>query len=258
MSQIYKNDGDIGLEGENMTKGIQNKYHNLTNKNFWSDIYTIMLLSVFLIGGWLNSGLLAAEEIELKNSSNTIKTAQDYYLKGKELIIKGEYQKANEAFKKAEEILSETQQTTTPNNVEKDNLTQKEEARVIAIQLDEDKMFKRAKEAFNEGRLDEAINLYKKTLLVAPKNYNLHYNLGVIYLKKSDYLNAAEEFKKVVSLNADDADAYYNLGVIYESFLNDKDKALHYYRKYLKYSSHKEEKKVVKTWVDYINRQKAK
>ena len=38
--------------------------------------------------------------------------------------------------------------------------------------------------------------------------------MGVIYLRKGKYKEAAEEFKKATQINPKNADAYYNLGII--------------------------------------------
>ena len=80
----------------------------------------------------------------------------------------------------------------------------------------------------------------------------MHYNLGVILSKQKDYGKAAAEFKKVVELRPDDADAYYNLGVIYAEHLPNRDKALSFFRQYLKLSPHSQDagwvKQYIATW----------
>lgn len=226
------------------------------NKKFGNIIYIIMLLPVFLIGSLSNSSLLAGGEGELKSFSDTMARAQDYYLKGKEFILKGEYQKANEAFQKAEEILSRSfQKSNSSKNLPPLSVEQAESEGGKTKQREGGNILERAKKAFKENKLDEALGLYKRALNIYPKSYDIHYNLGVIYLKQRNYLNAAKEFQTVVSLNRDDADAYYNLGVIYENFLNDKTQAIRYYKKYLRCSRSDREKKLVKSWIDYIKRE---
>jgi tetratricopeptide (TPR) repeat protein len=199
-----------------------------------------ILFFLFLIGSTIHIDTLLSAE---KNLPEAIKKTQDYYLEGKKLILKGDYEKANEVFKKAEQILKETYGEYI-KTLEKNSSESKE------------KLFKKAEQAFKEGKLEEAIEAYKNLITFYPKNYNLHYNLGVVYLKKGDYLNAAKEFEEVISLNKRDTDAYYNLGIIYENFLNDKKRAIEFYKQYLKYSTHEKEKKEVKRWVNFLKEER--
>jgi len=60
-----------------------------------------------------------------------------------------------------------------------------------------------------------------------------HYNMGVMFAKKRDYVRAANEFRQVVELRPDDLDAHYNLGVIYAEHRPDREKAMKFFRKYL-------------------------
>jgi chromosome segregation ATPase len=60
-----------------------------------------------------------------------------------------------------------------------------------------------------------------------------HYNLGVLFTQRDDYIRAIKEFRKVVELKPNDGDAYYNLGLIYAEHVPDRQKALQHFRRYL-------------------------
>lgn len=66
------------------------------------------------------------------------------------------------------------------------------------------------------------------------ENADMHYNLGVLFSQNKEYPRALTEFRKVLELRPDDADAHYNIGVIYAEHVRDRDKALSYFRRYLK------------------------
>jgi tetratricopeptide (TPR) repeat protein len=199
-----------------------------------------------------------------------LKTAEDYYIKGKELLLKGEYQKANEAFKQSQALLDKIASYPVAAPA-KDTIVSKEPeeektkpvAKTTGIikmsaPLTEEEVLHKAQQACLNGDLDKALKLYKQAAELYSRNADIHYNLGVIYLKKEKYAQAAEQFRRAVIINRHDADAYYNLGVLYESFLSDPERALKYYKKYLKYSRDKADKQLVKKWIEHLKKQKVK
>lgn len=66
-----------------------------------------------------------------------------------------------------------------------------------------------------QGRIDEAIQLYKKVLRLQPNYLEIHYNLGIAYAKKGLTNEAINAYKKAIELNPNFAEAYANLGLIY-------------------------------------------
>ena len=76
-----------------------------------------------------------------------------------------------------------------------------------------------------------------------------HYNMGVLFSAKNDYVRAEKEFAKVVELQPGDADAYYNLGVIYAERLPDRQKAMTSFRKYLQLKPHAKDASWVKQYI---------
>ena len=53
---------------------------------------------------------------------------------------------------------------------------------------------------------------------------NSYFNLGLIYFKQKDYLNAIEYFQKTIDINDEDIYAHFYIGNIYKE-LGDKDSA---------------------------------
>ena len=50
----------------------------------------------------------------------------------------------------------------------------------------------------SQGKIDDAINKYKKALRLEPNNREAHYNLAVAYNKKGLFKEAIEEYKTVI------------------------------------------------------------
>jgi len=193
-------------------------------------IYFFFLVSVLILNA--------------QNYINNIEEAKKLYQEGKKALERGDYKKADEFFKKAEGILKEGESEKGKIKLSKE--TKKEK-------IDKIKLLKEANKAYYENDFDKAMSLYKKLLNSVKENSNLYYNLGVIYLRKGRYKKAIEEFKKATRINPKNADAYYNLGIIYESFLGDRNEAIDYYKKYLRYSR-AEDRERVKKWVEYLKR----
>src|SRR3990172_11078884 len=65
------------------------------------------------------------------------------------------------------------------------------------------------------GLYDEAIEMYKKSLLREPNNSDAYKNMGIAYLQKEKYDEAIEALRKVIELKPKDYDACYSLGTAY-------------------------------------------
>jgi tetratricopeptide (TPR) repeat protein len=65
------------------------------------------------------------------------------------------------------------------------------------------------------GRYQEAIRTLKHAVQTKGDFAEAYYNLGVAYNKTGCYPEAAEAFRSVIKIKPDDAEALYNLGVIY-------------------------------------------
>ncbi len=67
----------------------------------------------------------------------------------------------------------------------------------------------------DQGKLEDAVFMYNRAIILNEKSYKAHYNLGNIYLEQEKPFLAIEEFKKAVKYNPDFAYGYYNLGCAY-------------------------------------------
>ncbi|MCX5701903.1 MAG: tetratricopeptide repeat protein [Candidatus Omnitrophica bacterium] len=89
---------------------------------------------------------------------------------------------------------------------------------------------------------------------------NMHYNLGVFYMKGKEYTRAIAELEKTIELTPDDAYAHFNLGYIYAEYLVDRPKAIEHFSHYLRLSKSKDKdvdwvRKYILTWETYGGKQ---
>lgn len=68
---------------------------------------------------------------------------------------------------------------------------------------------------YNEGRYDQAISDFTRTLEINPKLGNVYYNRGAAYWVKGEYDNAISDFNKALEINPRDPDAYISRGGVY-------------------------------------------
>lgn len=76
--------------------------------------------------------------------------------------------------------------------------------------------FAAAKEAIKAGRLEEAEGLYKSILETTPGMASAHFNLGVVYRQKKDWVAAEAAFTKAIELEPDSSEGYAALAGVYE------------------------------------------
>jgi Flp pilus assembly protein TadD len=74
------------------------------------------------------------------------------------------------------------------------------------------KEFEKGVEADHKGNADDAVQHYLKALSYSPDFYPAHNNLGALYVGKSDFKPAEEQFREAIRLDQSDAQAYFNLG----------------------------------------------
>ncbi len=135
------------------------------------------------------------------------------------------------------------------------------------IQLRE-KLNKLNKDYFAAAKKNRAL---EKKIVEAPKKFveiarqnkalirqtaDMHYNLGVFYMKNKEYQRAVAEFEKCIELTPDDAYAQFNLGYIYAEYLISRAKAIEYFRQYLRLAKGQDKdidwvKKYILTWEAY-------
>ena len=91
---------------------------------------------------------------------------------------------------------------------------------------------------------------------------DMHYNLGVSFIKSQEYERAVKEFTQVIELKPDDAEAHYNLGYIYAEHLVDRPTAIKHFKDYLAYAKDAADRDWVKqyifTWQTWYGKEKIK
>ena len=81
---------------------------------------------------------------------------------------------------------------------------------------------------FNDN-LDEAIDCYNKLLLIEPQNGQIYYELGHLYLKKDDKMNACNAFK--LAIKKDENNPFYHNSFAYSLVqLEQYDEAIEHYQ----------------------------
>ena len=72
-------------------------------------------------------------------------------------------------------------------------------------------LFNEGNNAFFLGRLIDAKELYKKTIVSNPNFLDGHYNLGITYKKLGKFRKAEQKFKETITINSKFLDAYKHL-----------------------------------------------
>ena len=65
-----------------------------------------------------------------------------------------------------------------------------------------------------QERFKEAANVYNAALIYNPGDFDLYYNLGIVYTRLSDFQMAKEMYEKAAAINHKMYGANYNLGLI--------------------------------------------
>lgn len=69
----------------------------------------------------------------------------------------------------------------------------------------------------NEGKFDEAIAKFNEVLAKMPKCAECHGNIGAVYMKKKDYVQAEAAYKKATEVDPNAAEAYMGLANAYNA-----------------------------------------
>lgn len=86
-----------------------------------------------------------------------------------------------------------------------------------------------ALEAHQEGRLDEAVELYEEVLTLEPRNKFAWYNLGLIDQTRGENDRAEERYREAIATDPDFVAALFNLAVL-RTAAGDDDEAIALYR----------------------------
>ncbi len=88
-------------------------------------------------------------------------------------------------------------------------------------------------EYYNQGRLPEALHIFKQVYLEAPHSSDVHFFLGKTYYRQGDLDLAEKEYKRAVELKPEYVKAHIDLAKIY-AFRGNWEKAVKQYKKVLK------------------------
>ena len=94
-----------------------------------------------------------------------------------------------------------------------------EGAKTIIVDIDEKTGEETASEIRQKGQKADfikAIIQYRKVISIDADNYQTYLGLGNIYQKKNRIEEAIEEYKKALSLKYDELKAHYNLARLYQ------------------------------------------
>jgi tetratricopeptide (TPR) repeat protein len=114
-------------------------------------------------------------------------SADNLFNKGSQYSLKGEYDKAIEAFSKAIELKPDF--VAAYNN------------RGIAY--------------YRKGQFDKAIENYNKAIALDPNNADIYYNRGLAYERKEQFDKAIENYNKAIALDPNDIVMCFQLGQAY-------------------------------------------
>ena len=97
------------------------------------------------------------------------------------------------------------------------------------------------------GEYEEALKYYNKALELDSANPVIMNHIGYIYKKMGDYDKSENAYLQAIVASPGYVNTYINLGILYDDFLNDNEKALSYYKKYLELGG--ERKAEVNKWI---------
>jgi Flp pilus assembly protein TadD len=80
----------------------------------------------------------------------------------------------------------------------------------------------------------EAAQAFENVLRLDKDNPEAHINLGVVYTALLKLKQAEEQYQAALVLDPRLSEAHYNLGLLYEFHHNAPEKALEYYKEYVK------------------------
>ncbi|MFA6384543.1 MAG: tetratricopeptide repeat protein [Candidatus Omnitrophota bacterium] len=157
-----------------------------------------------------------------------IKQAQGFYRAGQKYMRDGNFTAANDAFAKAEFVLSAAD----------------------PLPITSEDAFDAPPRLLPQAPRSQALPAVPANAL----DPDIYYNLGVGALQKGDFVQAEAAFRRVLELSPIDAEACYNLGVLYEKYLDRPKDARVYYTRYINLSDEGDRDAArVKSWIKEID-----
>ena len=82
-----------------------------------------------------------------------------------------------------------------------------------------------------------------------PNSVTDHIGKGRTFYRQGNYEKAVEMYEKAVILDPSNADAYLQLGIIYDDNIKDEERAVEYYRRYLRLDPDSDKAQRVREWL---------
>lgn len=87
---------------------------------------------------------------------------------------------------------------------------------------------------FSINRLKDARDCWQSAIKVEPVLPNAHFNMAVLYEKEGKRSESEKEYMLALKYGYDASTVFLHLGQLYQKYFNDREKAIHYYQKYVK------------------------
>ncbi len=84
---------------------------------------------------------------------------------------------------------------------------------VVSAQQEAVDAYNQGLEALNQGRLDEAVNLFSKAIEIDPVDHYAYNNRGVVFKRKGEYENAIRDYTRALEIKPDYLAAKVNRGI---------------------------------------------
>lgn len=97
-----------------------------------------------------------------------------------------------------------------------------------AAASEQERLFRKATDHQQRGELDQAVETYNKLLAANPAQASVHYNLGLIYLKKNQPDSARKSFEQALAAEPSMHAAHYQLGAVLLSLNRAADALRHF------------------------------
>ena len=101
---------------------------------------------------------------------------------------------------------------------------------------------------------DEALNAFEKAMRLDPKNLTVIVNLGSLYLLKGNSVKAKSLLETALIYEPDNLMVHKNLGILYSEVLNNPQKAVEHYKKYIELGGVADKNQII----NYIREHSAK
>jgi tetratricopeptide (TPR) repeat protein len=105
-----------------------------------------------------------------------------------------------------------------------------------------------------EQRWEEAASAFETSLAARPGEAPVQFDLAVAYRHLGRYAAARDSYLQAAALDPGDLDILYNLGILYELYLNQPERALEAYARYV--AGGGPEAGRVRPWIDALERRR--